>query len=689
MLTVASELRSVVVHAVGAVCVRDCVVELPAGVSGPTRVRVTGFPSTAYGDWLRASTAPVGTGQSPTAVRVIDVRPVVDVELVAEAALPEVLRDVEAARSRVRLLEQRQARLAEELAGFDHIAAVAPAVRRGDPPRTVPVAAMLELAAFADERMAALNARLRAGDDELRRARRDLAVCTARLNAGSRSERTERAVKSGSAVVTLDATGEATRVELAVEYHVPGARWAPMYQLRLDGAMTGGTLVMRACVAQATGEDWTGVRLGLSTADLTRRTDLPELTSLRLGRRQTAPAHAGWREPPTGLGELFAAYDVVRAEPPRSAPAFEPAPVEPSQVYAAPAQALSVPPPAPMVAGGGFGAAPPPAPAPRSGAVRTRRAAAPAIAPGGPAPRMSAVAMEMEESADAGAPPEPEDLGAPGDELLDYAALELRGADDAHARGRLRSTQASPGTRALEQRRHADRVTLLELPTHAAPPRTSAGSYDYRFDTAASAEVASDGAWHTIPVCEIEVGLEPEFVCVPALDEAVFGTVVLTNASLHALLAGPADVSVGGEFLITVPLPTLAPGGRERVGVGVVESVQVARHAYMRESTAGLRGGTVVLDHRIEIEAVNHLPHAIRLDILERVPVSDDKDVRIEEHTGTPRRHQDTEIRDGRIVAGARVWHIDLAPGARAELTGGYEIRIPAAKAVVGGNRRV
>jgi hypothetical protein len=278
----------------------------------------------------------------------------------------------------------------------------------------------------------------------------------------------------------------------------------------------------------------------------------------------------------------------------------------------------------------------------------------------------------------------------PEDRLLDYATLELPPADDPSARGRLRPT-AGTDTDAVtaECRRRAEEPAALALPAHARPPRDAAGSYDYRFDTAAPAEVAADGVWHTIPVCEIEVGIDPEFVCVPALDEAVFGTVVLANASRHALLAGPADVSVAGEFLMTVPLPTLAPGARERVGVGVVESVQVSRNAYMRESSAGLRGGTAVLDHRIEIEAVNHLGRAIRLDVLERVPVTDDKDVRIEEHAGTPRWQEDDELRDGRHVAGARMWRVALGPGERVGLTGGYEIRIPAAKAVVGGNRRV
>ncbi|MFI6588369.1 DUF4139 domain-containing protein [Embleya sp. NPDC050493] len=706
MLTVASELRSVVVHAVGAVCVRNCEVELPAGSPGPVRVRVSGFPLTAYGDWLRARVVTGGTG-----VRVTDVRPVVDVEVVRDADLPSVLLDLEAAESRVRALHERSARLAAELEEIAATTAIMPTVRRGDPPRTAPVSALLDLAAFVDERAEALYERIGACDDELREAVRDTELYRARLNAASGAVRTERAQVSGTVVITLEHTGDAGSIGLDVEYHVPGARWAPMYQLRLDEAMTGGTLVMRACVAQRTGEDWTGVRLGLSTADLARGTDLPELKSLRLGRRQSAPAHAGWREPPAGLTELFAGYDAGVAKRPLSRPAYAGAAAggpderraayppaapggmndlieadEPAFMQGPAAPVTAAP---PMQVAGGFGA-PPPAPRPAAPMMRRTRSAPAALAEPGAAMEFAGYGAPADEDAiTPGAKPAPPEQPEPGADLLDYAALELRGADDAEARGRLRPAPHGPGGNALEYRRRADEVTRLALPEHALAPRDAAGSYDYRFDTAAPAEVAADGVWHTIPVCEIEVGLDPEFVCVPALDDAVFGTVVLANASPHALLAGPADVSVAGEFLMTVPLPTLAPGARERVGVGVVESVQVSRNAHMRESTAGLRGGTAVLDHRIEIEAVNHLARPIRLDILERVPVTDDKDVRIEEHAGAPRWVEDTELRDGRHVPGARVWHVELAPGERRNLTGGYEIRIPAAKAVVGGNRRV
>ncbi|MGR6999843.1 hypothetical protein ACU686_20030 [Yinghuangia aomiensis] len=192
--------------------------------------------------------------------------------------------------------------------------------------------------------------------------------------------------------------------------------------------------------------------------------------------------------------------------------------------------------------------------------------------------------------------PVPAGPPVPDADLLDYAGLTLTGPDDP-ARGRL-----APGARANlvadEYRRRAEAVSGLVLPAHAARVRESAGSYDYRFDVAAPADVESDGTWHTVPVCTVEVALEPEFVCVPSVDEAVFGTVHVTNASAHALLAGPADVSVGGEFLMTVPLPTLAPGERQRVGVGVVESVQVARRSHARVHGGVARRDDAARAHR-------------------------------------------------------------------------------------------
>ncbi|NUS13765.1 MAG: DUF4139 domain-containing protein, partial [Streptomyces sp.] len=282
--------------------------------------------------------------------------------------------------------------------------------------------------------------------------------------------------------------------------------------------------------------------------------------------------------------------------------------------------------------------------------------------------------------------------GAPGTDPLDYARLTLQGPDAGKEwRGRLRPPPAAANAIASEYRGRAAGVARLPRPPHAVDVRVSAGSFDYRFDTAAPVDVAADGRWHTVAVGEEPVDAEFEYVSVPSVDPAVFGTVWVTNTSPHALLAGPVDVVVDGDFVLTAPLPTLAQGQRQPVGLGVTESVKVARRAHMRESTAGLRGGTTVLDHTVEIDVANRLPYPVVLLVRERVPVSADKDVRVEEHKAAPPWQAAVRPLDGQengYVGGARTWRVELAAGGTATLSGGYAIRLPAGKAVVGGNRR-
>lgn len=734
-----SALESVVVYAQGAVCTRRARFTLPEGHRGEFRIHVADVPLSAYAQSLRGTVA-----AGPDGLRVADVRPRIEAVAVEPRDVPELRRACDVADEHLTRLTARRSRLHTEIEATAGLRAAQARQRRDDPyPRPAAVESVLALADFVTDRLDALQTRMRGLEEECRRAEHDARVARHRLDEASGSLRVEEARTTGSAVLTLDLAGEPpagpAEVVVDLEYQVPGARWVPQYQLRLDTAMTGGTLVMRAAVAQRTGEDWTGVRLGLSTADLDRRTDLPELRSLRIGRRQAAPAPSGWREPPAGLDELFAGYDTGKAKRrARDEKAARPVPVaaagagtltggavlggyggaelradqsawmaeEQARGYP---QADPIPPPMAMPAAPiAPGSAPTPAPAPPPPpAPRMRRARG---APGGrpraeasegappPAQAFAGAAyggggMELElddgymDRLDSDGPGGAAASALPGADLLDYAGLVLTGADDAVARGRLRPGGSYDAV-AEQYRRRAEMVASLALPAHAARVRESAGSYDYRFDVAAAADVESDGGWHTVPVCAVEVGLEPEFVTVPSVDESVYGTVHVTNASAHALLAGPADVSVGGEFLMTVPLPTLAPGERQRVGVGVVESVQVARRTHMRESTAGLRNQTTVLDHRIEIDVANHLAREITVEVLERVPVSDDKDVKVEEHAADPKWERDTEPRDGHVVRGARVWRLRLPANSTRTLVGRYEIRIPGGKSVVGGNRR-
>ncbi len=69
----------------------------------------------------------------------------------------------------------------------------------------------------------------------------------------------------------------AARLELT--YQVPGASWRPLYDARLDTESGATQLVQIGEVRQGTGEDWSDVRLTLSTARPSVSARLPELDS--------------------------------------------------------------------------------------------------------------------------------------------------------------------------------------------------------------------------------------------------------------------------------------------------------------------------------------------------------------------------------------------------------------------------
>ncbi|GGL92643.1 hypothetical protein GCM10010129_40480 [Streptomyces fumigatiscleroticus] len=686
----ASTLDAVVVYAQGAVCSR-----LARGTVPPDgRVRVTGLPRALEPGSLRARVL------HGAAVRVVEVRVEVDAEPLGGDAPDELRREVERLREEYAAAEGRRDRqlgLIKEVAALHP---VPPARGREDPHRRTPVDAWLELADFVDERLTRLHARLAELEEALGRAGHALDVAADRLARASTDAPPEHVRTTVSAVLTLDGTGDA---ELELEYAVPGAVWVPAYRLTHRQGDGTGRLVLRASVAQRTGEDWTGVRVALATADLRRRTGLPKLHSLRIGRRQPAPAPSGWREPPAGLADLFAGYD---AAGPRPAPDAVPTAggAVPVPVAVGGSDAGPVPPPPPPPAPQGYGA-PPPMPAGPGGGMpdlappvlsppgampltRRKASAAPA-APGRavpPPPPVSAAGPPAPAPVPAPAPAPAAGPPRPSGAELDYAALVLSGPDEqGDRRGRL-----FPGAPfdpvATEYRRRAEAVAGLPLPAHAVRPRESAGSFDHRFDAVARADIPSDGTWHTVTVTGIPVGLRTEYLCVPSVEQTVHATLVLSNATDQALLAGPVEVTVDDDYLLTTALPTLAPGGDGRVGLGPAEGIRVTRRTHLRESTAGLRNNTTVLDHRVHVELVNRLAGPVTVEVRERVPVTSEPDVRIEERADW--RAPEDDAGAEHHAPGTRVWRAELPAGATAALHGGYEIRIPAGKALVGGDRR-
>jgi hypothetical protein len=775
MLVVPSVLDAVTVHADGALCTRIATVSAENGRL-PTQVRVNRLPLGLNSGSLRASVL-----QGPAGLAVRDIRPIFDVQLPPEPDIPVEQRALEEAQEALASVTAELQRVYQDIAALQHLAPGFPKPKAGDEPREASPTAVLALAGFIDEELAALHSRRLDLERRQRDATAEMELRQRRLAEGSSSVRGQRAALYRAALITLSEAGAAEgETRISLEYAVRGARWVPGYELRMPRSLDSGTLRMRASVLQRTGEDWTSVKLSLSTAELHRRAEVPELKALRIGRRQPPPARSGWREPPPGLDELFVGYDAAaRAEPPpppppqpyhgadggrrsitmevpmaEARPSLQAAPMKPQPMgrvqreeppapeeVAAP-EFLAEPVMAAPKSGGRFsfgfgsGGAPPPPPAPRAPAA----AAAPATnrAPGGGglerakkkggamarggspmkdmAPMDEGGADFDEEEASGSyalggmAPSEPEPQPPSGTELggnlLDYDTLELAPANRPGQRGRLQprplySSQELLALTAVHvqvdivsllavRQQTMDAVHHLPAPTWAVPPRQSTPHFDYRYDVETRMDVPSDGAWHTVSVFSAPVGLTAEYLCVPSMEPQVFRTVKVENRTPHALLAGPVDVTLGDEFLMTSPLPTLAPGATQRLGLGVEESIKVSRNTRFDEATGGVFGGATVLTHHVSVEVANRLGRSVTVEIRERVPVPPhaDKDIKVEETEIKPAWREPAPLPGETPVAGERAWRVTLQAGEKQALDATWLVRIPSNKMLHGGNRR-
>jgi len=117
-----------------------------------------------------------------------------------------------------------------------------------------------------------------------RAARRELEAAEERL--AEAEQRVGYAVAFAEVSATLEASA-ATRAELELSYHVPGASWRPLYDLVLDGEQLAVSYL--AEVTQQTGEDWPAVELVLSTTRRGLHQVLPELDPWYIGRAQPVP----------------------------------------------------------------------------------------------------------------------------------------------------------------------------------------------------------------------------------------------------------------------------------------------------------------------------------------------------------------------------------------------------------------
>ncbi|MCC7071218.1 MAG: DUF4139 domain-containing protein [Deltaproteobacteria bacterium] len=546
-------------------------------------------------------------------------------------------------------------------------------------PATLPdPARFAELLALADHQRADALERKAAAERKKRALERDKHKLAAR-NVG---EREPPRILRG-AQFSLDVSEV---VDFELEYFVHAARWVPTYALHLDGGRA--RLVVSALVAQATGEDWSGVTLAVSTADLLRETTLPTLGSWRMSRAQP-PAARGFRPLPSDLPTLFWGYDKQPRRPATPSAPPPPPPAEPRQFERANTEEVhsfeaertdnvavlslqrddSAAPELLEDDGGDDEVALDGAPA-DAGAAFAEEKTLPTpheemfIRPA-QAPARRAMAAPSIESAASGmvapaAPmgkPSPSKARAGGGGALSARAhvelpprwrtayLRMCGPDEAR-RGSLVALdpmerlewlleahdlegEGERATGRAELRRAVDALqTAQQRLQHAPLPRGTAALLGTHFPSvlvaAGSTDVPGDGAFYRVAVRTDEGAARIEHRAVPRAANDVWRFCRL-DVKGPPLPAGPLAVYEDGAFRVNAHLQGTGGGKVLDVNLGVEPDVRVVtRTVHVNQAEKGLMSQTSRVEHQLHLEIRSTRAKPVNLVVWDRLPTPAD-----------------------------------------------------------------
>jgi uncharacterized protein (TIGR02231 family) len=266
-----AKIKRVTVYPDRALVTREAKIQLPAGTSTFT---VKDLPAGVLGDSVRARLAD-GT---PARLRGIETKNYAVSKVVGDRART-LMADLEKLQDQLKVVTDRISAINTRrefiLSIKAAVGAETSAMLLKDKPK---IDDLKNTAAFIEDSLLEIA-------DKTRQAERDRREVTEKIrlvNDELRRLTGGAPLMKTSITVTIEST-QAAAAALEVSYIIVGTGWVPFYDIHASVEKNEATILYYGQIIQATGEDWTGVDLQLSTAHPARSAKMPELRPLAVG----------------------------------------------------------------------------------------------------------------------------------------------------------------------------------------------------------------------------------------------------------------------------------------------------------------------------------------------------------------------------------------------------------------------
>ncbi len=174
------------------------------------------------------------------------------------------------------------------------------------------------------------------------------------------------------------------------------------------------------------------------------------------------------------------------------------------------------------------------------------------------------------------------------------------------------------------------------------------------------------------------LGSTQKIVAAPEQSLSAARTLAMTNATGQALLPGKVALYQDGTFIGLTDVDFIATGERFSVFLSVAEHLKISRQLDRKQSTL-IRRTRNQMQVMFIVTVENLASTETTFTLADRIPVSENKEIRIDRVSITPAVRPDSQ--------GLLHWDLTLKPGEKREYRIGYQVEYPA-ELVIETNRR-
>jgi len=162
-----------------------------------------------------------------------------------------------------------------------------------------------------------------------------------------------------------------------------------------------------------------------------------------------------------------------------------------------------------------------------------------------------------------------------------------------------------------------------------------------------------------VTIASISTKAQFALVATPLLTDYVYLQAEVLNDSDTVFLAGPASMFRNAEFVGKSDLPLVTIGDRFKAGFGIDSQIQVVRE--LEDKQTRIQGGNRIETYNYRIALSNYKNTAVELQLLDRLPYTEDSSVKIVLDKTEPELSKDAEYLRTSRKKGILRWDLKLS----------------------------